>query len=86
MTFKYNPGHRTWYKWAKLIEYYQHAKFDTYRVYSVRENRKVNVFATIRTLARQSQNKTKDSPINNLKGVKKARCKSNKWEVGGERE
>ena len=29
---------------VKLNEWYNHAKFDTYRIYRVRENRNVNVF------------------------------------------
>ena len=46
VTLKYNQGHWKWYEWIKLSKYYHHAKFDSYYVYSVRENRNVKVFAT----------------------------------------
>ena len=46
VTLKYNQGHRKWYEWVTLNEYYHHAKLDMYRIYSVRENRTVKVFAT----------------------------------------
>ena len=46
VTLKFNQGHRKWYEWVKLNEYYHHAKFDSYHIYSVRENFNVKDFAT----------------------------------------
>ena len=46
VTLKYNQGHWKWYAWVKLNEYYHHAKFDIYHVYSVWENRNIKVFDT----------------------------------------
>ena len=33
VTLKHNQGHGKCYKWAKLSEYYHHAKFDIYHIY-----------------------------------------------------
>ena len=46
VTLKYNQGHWKWYGWVKLNEYHHHAKIDIYHIYSVRENRNVEEFAT----------------------------------------
>ena len=46
VTLKYNQVHWKRYEWAKLNKHYNHAKFDIYYIYSVRENRNVKVFAT----------------------------------------
>ena len=43
---KYNQGHWKWYEWVTLSEYYHHAKFDIYHIYSVREKCNIYVFAT----------------------------------------
>ena len=45
MTLKYNQGHWKWYESVKLNDYYHHAKFDIYHMYSVRENCNVKLFA-----------------------------------------
>ena len=45
MTLKYNQGDWKWYEWDKLNEYYPHAKFDIYHVYTVQENRSFQVSA-----------------------------------------
>ena len=45
-TLKYNQGQWKWYEWVKLNEYYHYAKFVLYHIYSVRENRNINIFAT----------------------------------------
>ena len=34
MTLKYNQGHWKWYGCVELKEYYHHAKFDIYHLYS----------------------------------------------------
>ena len=47
VTLKYNQGHRKWYEWLKLNKYYQYEKFDIYHFYSPRENRIVEVPATL---------------------------------------
>ena len=54
VTLKYNQGHRKWYEWVKVSEYYYQAKFEIYHVYSFRENRNVKVFATCGQSAGQS--------------------------------
>ena len=51
MTLKYNEGHKKWYEWVKLNQYYHHAKFDNYHTYTVRENLSVKVFAIYRQSA-----------------------------------
>ena len=43
---KHNQGHWKWYEWVKMNNYYYHAKFDIYHIYSVRENQNFKVFAT----------------------------------------
>ena len=45
MNLKYNQDHWKWNEGVKLNEHYNHAKFDIYQIYSVRENRHVKVFA-----------------------------------------
>ena len=45
MTLKHSQGHWKWYEWAKLNEYYPHAKFGTDHIYGVWENRNIKVFA-----------------------------------------
>ena len=46
MTLKYGQGHWKWHEQVKLNEWCHHTKFHIYCIYSVRENRNVNVFAT----------------------------------------
>ena len=53
MTLEYNLGHRKLYEWVKLNEYYHHAKFDIFHIYSVRENCNIKVFDTYTHLADQ---------------------------------
>ena len=50
MTLKYKQGHWKWYEWVKFDEYYHHAKFDIYHIYSVLENHNIKVFATYQQL------------------------------------
>ena len=51
MTLTSNQGHRKWYEWVKLNEYYHRTKFDIYHICSVREDRRVQVFVTYRLAA-----------------------------------
>ncbi|WP_419585587.1 hypothetical protein, partial [Thiolapillus sp.] len=37
---------RKWFEWVKLSDYYHHAKYDIYHIYSVPENHNGNVIAT----------------------------------------
>ena len=46
VALKYSQGHWKPYEQVKLNEYYLHAKFDIYHIYSVRENCNIKVFAT----------------------------------------
>ena len=46
VTRKYNQGHWKGYEWVKLHEFYHHAKFDIYHIYSDQENLNVKFFAT----------------------------------------
>ena len=49
VTLTYNQGQWKWQEWVKLNEYYHHAQFDIYRIYSVQENSNAKGFTHMDT-------------------------------------
>ena len=47
MTFKYDQGHWKWHEQVKLNEYYHRAKFNIYRIHSIRVHHEDDAFATL---------------------------------------